>query len=133
MWKVSGLVLLLSSLALAQSAGPNASPSEVNPLAGAKFWPKAQSGGIRSAAAILPNIGLNVLEPRLFPLSKPKFDGVRNFNPFSSGRPQAGRCAIPLLQLKVPGPLNFPMHQMLPPDIDTQIVAPPAVPTCAAR
>jgi hypothetical protein len=133
MWKAGCLFLLLSSLALAQSAGPSASQEAVNPLAGAKFWPKTQSGETRFAAAILPNIRLNFLEPRLLPPNKFRFDGIRNFNPISPATPQVGRCAIPLLQLKVPGQLNFPMRQMLPPDIDAPIVVPPAVPTCAAR
>jgi len=147
MWKLCSADLLLSSLALAQSAAPNATPAGVNPLAGAKLWPKVQPRRFPPVAAAVPYIRLNDLEPGPLPGSGHGLDGIWSYNRFNPvarnfgdgtrsfyrskpATPQAGRCAIPLLQLQVPSDRNFAMQQILPPDIDDLIVSPPPVPAC---
>jgi hypothetical protein len=144
MWKLCCLVLLLPTLALAQSADTNVAPAYVNPIAGAKLWPKPQSRG-SATATLLPSGGN-------------RFDGIRNyyrfnplppgvprvgtgissfrgnqFGPFNEGTPSFGQCAIPLFQFRIPTDRNFTMQQIQPPDTGDAIVSPPSVPACAAR
>jgi len=115
MCKVVCLILLLPGLALAQSAGVAPSSTNVNPLAGVTFWPKAQSNKPLSASLITRIRVSNVPDPRLRTGKTYKLDEIRNR---IQGRPGSGRCAIPLLQFTPPTGRNFTVQRLVPAPID---------------
>jgi hypothetical protein len=126
-WKAASFVLLSSSLALAQSATEPPSPKSANPLAGATFWPKAQSF-TNPSAGIVPRIRISKVPDTWRPVDKTYTLGESmNRTP---GKPGSGRCAIPLVRLRIPTDQDFALQQFVPEPMDGNFVGKPAVPSC---